>query len=448
MSDLRNFLQKLDALGQLLQINDPVSPKHEVAALLHALTGETAVIFKQVQGHSNSVVGGVCGTRERIYQALNAQNHQFHTILDAAINHPTRAQIVSDGAVQAIKNDPRLSHIPVLTHYHGDPGPYITSGVIYAHSPDREMQNASIHRLQVLDENHLAIRIVPRHLYHLCQLAKEAGQKTLDISISLGLHPAILVAAASPAPWGVCEWDVANTLLKGELKLIKCPRIDAYAPSNAELILEGQLLLNKEVTEGPFVDLTSTFDIQRKQYPIKIVGVLSREQYQYQALLPAGTEHILLMGMPQETRIYNYTRHVNPTVKSVNMTLGGKGWLHCVVSFDKYNDGDGKNILMAIFAANPSIKHAIVVDSDINVYNMEEVEWALATRFRGDKDLLVISNVRVSSLDPTADQIGGSGCKVGFDATCPFSKPKPKFKKAEIPISQTVKEILYRQGLT
>jgi UbiD family decarboxylase len=212
--------------------------------------------------------------------------------------------------------------------------------------------------------------------------------------------------------------------------------------------LEGQLLLDKEVTEGPFVDLTSTFDIQRKQYPVKIVGVLSRELYQYQALLPAGTEHILLMGMPQETRIYNYTRHVNPTVKSVNMTLGGKGWLHCVVSFDKYNDGDGKNILMAIFAANPSIKHAIVVDSDINVYNMEEVEWALATRFRGDKDLLVIPNVRVSSLDPTADQIGGSGCKVGFDATRPFSKPKEKFKKAEIPISQKVEEILHRHDLT
>jgi UbiD family decarboxylase len=202
------------------------------------------------------------------------------------------------------------------------------------------------------------------------------------------------------------------------------------------------------VTEGPFVDLTSTFDIQREQYPIQLIGMLSQEAYQYQALLPAGSEHILLMGMPQETRIYNFTRNVNPTIKSVNMTLGGKGWLHCVVSFDKYNDGDGKNVLMAIFAANPSIKHAIVVDSDIDVYNMEEVEWALATRFRGDKDLLVIPNVRVSSLDPTADQQWGSGCKVGFDATRSFSKPQSKFAKAEIPISQTVQAILNQYHLT
>lgn len=442
MSDLRNFLQKLAASEQLLQINDIVSTKYEIAALLRALTSKSAVKFNTIQGYSNPVVGGVCGSRERIYQALNIQSHQFHASLDAAINHPLKPKIVNDGAAQAIKTKPQLSEIPILTHYQGDPGPYITAGVVYAHSPDREYRNASIHRLQVLDNNHLAIRIVPRHLYHLCQLAKKAGQKTLDISISLGLHPAILVAAASPAPWGTCEWDVANALLHGELKLLECPHIDAYAPSNAELILEGKLLLDKAVTEGPFVDLTSTFDIQREQYPIKIIGMLNQETYQYQALLPAGSEHILLMGMPQETRIFNFTRSVNPTIKSVNMTLGGKGWLHCVVSFDKYNDGDGKNVLMAIFAANPSIKHAIVVDSDIDAYNMEEVEWALATRFRGDKDLLVIPNVRVSSLDPTADQKGSSGCKVGFDATCPFSKPKAKFTKAEIPISRTVQEIL------
>jgi 2,5-furandicarboxylate decarboxylase 1 len=442
MSDLRNFLQKLAASEQLLQINDIVSTKYEIAALLRALTSKSAVKFNTIQGYSNPVVGGVCGSRERIYQALNIQSHQFHASLDAAINHPLKPKIVNDGAAQAIKTKPQLSEIPILIHYQGDPGPYITAGVVYAHSPDRAYRNASIHRLQVLDNNHLAIRIVPRHLYHLCQLAKKAGQKTLDISISLGLHPAILVAAASPAPWGTCEWDVANALLHGELKLLECPHIDAYAPANAELILEGKLLLDKAVTEGPFVDLTSTFDIQREQYPIKIIGMLNQETYQYQALLPAGSEHILLMGMPQETRIFNFTRSVNPTIKSVNMTLGGKGWLHCVVSFDKYNDGDGKNVLMAIFAANPSIKHAIVVDSDIDAYNMEEVEWALATRFRGDKDLLVIPNVRVSSLDPTADQKGGSGCKVGFDATRPFSKPKAKFTKAEIPISRTVQEIL------
>jgi UbiD family decarboxylase len=151
---------------------------------------------------------------------------------------------------------------------------------------------------------------------------------------------------------------------------------------------------------------------------------------------------MLLMGMPPEVRIWEYCMNVVPTVKGVNMTLGGNGWLHCVVAFDKVREGDPKNILMAIFAAHPSLKHAVVVDSDIDPYNMQEVEWAIATRFKGDEDLLVIPNTRVSSLDPTADQQQELGCKVGFDATRPLSKPKEKFMKGEITVSNRVKNIL------
>jgi UbiD family decarboxylase len=135
---------------------------------------------------------------------------------------------------------------------------------------------------------------------------------------------------------------------------------------------------------------------------------------------------------------------VIPTVKAVNMTQGGCGWLHCVVSVAKFRDGDGKNVLLSVFAANPSIKHAIVVDADIDVYNMQEVEWALATRFKGDRDLVVIPHTRVSSLDPTADQALELGCKVGFDATRPFSKPSEKFEKAAIPIDDRVAALVRR----
>ena len=126
------------------------------------------------------------------------------------------------------------------------------------------------------------------------------------------------------------------------------------------------------------------------------------------------------------------------------MTLGGMGWLHCVVSFEKFREGDPKNVLMAIFAAHPSLKHAVVVDSDIDPYDMEQVEWAIATRFRGDEDLLVVSNVRVSSLDPASDQERELGCKVGIDATRPLDRPAEGFRRAEIPISDRLRKILGR----
>ena len=216
------------------------------------------------------------------------------------------------------------------------------------------------------------------------------------------------------------------------------------APADAELVLEGRLRLDEEVAEGPFVDLSGTFDIERQQPVVELVGAMHREDYVYQALLPSGSEHRLLMGMPREVRIWEYVRNVVPTVRGVNMTLGGMGWLHCVVSFEKFREGDPKNVLMAIFAAHPSLKHAVVVDSDIDPYDMEQVEWAVATRFRGDEDLLIIPKVRVSSLDPVSDQERELGCKVGVDATKPMGKEG--FDRPGIPVPDEITKLLERHA--
>jgi UbiD family decarboxylase len=364
----------------------------------------------------------------------------YQTLLDA-MRKPTKCKI-GDGPVNEIIEEGDLSKIPILTHFDGDPGPYITSGILYARSPDGKIENVSFHRLLVLNKKRLTIRIVPRHLYRLTQLAKQAGNTSLDVSVSIGLHPATLLSAALPAAWGVSEFDIANTLLGGKLRLTKCENVDALAPSNAELVLECKLRLDEETLEGPFVDLSGTFDVKRKQPVLDLVGVMHREDYFYHGLLPSGSEHMLLMGMPPEVRIWEYVRNIAPTVRGVNMTLGGVGWLHCVVSFEKFREGVLKNVLMAIFAAHPSLKHAVVVDSDIDPYNMLEVEWAIATRFKGDEDLLIVPNSRVSSLDPASDQERELGCKIGFDATRPLNKSAEKFKKAEISVSDRLKRIL------
>jgi UbiD family decarboxylase len=169
---------------------------------------------------------------------------------------------------------------------------------------------------------------------------------------------------------------------------------------------------------------------------------MHRKDYMYHGLLPSGSEHRLLTGMPREPRIREYVRNVAPNVRGVNMSTGGMGWLHCVVSFEKFREGDPKNVLMAIFAAHPSLKHAVVVDSDIDPYDMEQVEWAIATRFNGAEDLLIIPGVRVSSLDPAGDQEKELGTKVGVDATKPMFKDQAGFKRAEIPMDESLKEIL------
>jgi len=376
---LREFLKQMEAEGEVLRIKEKLSPKFEIAAIMKAMDKGPILIFEKVKGKSTKIVANVCATRERICKALNVERENLYSKLVYAWKNPSKPKIAKDSPVkEVVREDFRLSEIPVLTHFEHDAGPYITSAIVSAKSPDKKVENVSIHRLQVLGEDKLAIRLVPRQLHKLWTMAKEANQE-LDVAISIGLHPAVSLAATAPLPFGVSEFEVANTLLEGKFKLIECEHVDAYAPAEAEIILEGKLSTSEEVDEGPLVDITGTYDVVRKQPTIKIVGAMHRKDYIYQALLPSGNEHKLLMGLSREVAIWETVSKVVPKVEAVNLSSGGCGWLHAIISIEKQTEGDGKNALLAAFSAHPSLKHAVVVDTDINVYNIEEVEWAIAT---------------------------------------------------------------------
>lgn len=438
---LRSFLKEMETKNEVIHIKQKVSPRFEISSIMKAFDGGPILIFDEVEGFQRKIVANLCATRQRLCWALGASTEQLYQRLIEAWRSPTPPRILTDGPVTEVAKEPNMSKLPVLTHFEKDAGPYITSAIVSARSPDGKIENVSIHRLQVLDDRHLAIRLVPRHLFKLWNMAKEEGQD-LEVAIAIGLHPAVLLAATSPAPFGVSEFGIANTLLNQNLTLIKCKHVNAYAPADAEIVLEGKISTQKEILEGPLVDITGTYDIQRKQPVIELVNVMHRKNYIYQALLPAGAEHKLLMGLPREIMIWETVSNTVPLVKSVNLSTGGCGWLHAIISIQKQKDGDAKNALLAAFAAHPSLKHAIVVDTDIDVYNLEEVEWAIATRFQGNEDLVIIPNARGSTLDPSANQESGLTTKIGIDATCPLEKPQEKFTKAKIPSNERINQII------
>jgi len=430
---LRDSIEKLEVLNELMRITEPVEIVYGIARLMKKFDKRSALLFEKVDGFSNKVVAGTCATRKRLASVLGIPEGDVYDKIIKSIESPLAPKIRNDGPVAETQAEPRLSKLPILTHYEMDPGPYLTSAIVSAMLPDGGIENVSMHRMMVLDDRHLAIRIVPRHLYRLCELAKRNGMKTLDVAISIGLHSSLLVAASSPAPFGVSEFGVANALVEGRMTLVECRHVTAHAPADAEIVLEGRILLDKEVNEGPFVDLTGTYDIVRKQPVVEIVGVMHRQGFIFQGLLPAGAEHKLLMGLPYEARIWNAVRTTIPGLKAVSLTPGGCGWLHAVLSLDKQTEGDGKSAILAAFGAHPSLKHVVIVDSDIDVNDPGEVEWAIATRFRSDKGLVTIDNVRSSSLDPSSDQETMIGAKMGLDATISLSRSREKFEKARIP---------------
>lgn len=442
---LRGFLEKMEKSKEVKHVKDALSARFEISYFMKSYDNEGPILaFDKVKGYDSKVVANVCGTRKRLCASLDVGQSELYARLENAWRSPTRTKTVENGKVkEVVEKNVDLSTIPILTHFEKDAAPYVTSAVIHAKNVDGTIENVSVHRLQVLDKKHLAIRLVPRHLFRLWNIAKDSG-RDLDVAISIGVHPAVLLAASSPVAFGVNEFDVANALLNGELRLVGCKHVEACAPAEAELVLEGRISTSKEVFEGPFVDITGTYDVQRKQPIVEVVGMMHREHYFYEALLSSGAEHRLLMGLPHEVLIWESVSKVVPKVHAINLTAGGNGWLHAVISIEKLVDGDAKNALLAAFAAHPSLKHAVVVDSDINVFDACDVEWAIATRFQASEDLVVIENVRGSTLDSSANQDTGLTSKVGVDATRPFAKPREKFERAKIPVGKRVEELVGR----
>jgi UbiD family decarboxylase len=395
----------------IIEITEELSCEYELSKVLRKYPKDT-VIIKNVKGFDMPVISGICNTREKIANSINCEVSEITEKIISAMENPLKVDKFTDFS-DYNTSDINLDKLPILTHYKRDGGAYITAGVVFARDPKTGIQNASIHRMMVLDNKRLVIRIVPRNLYTYFQNAKELGED-LEIAIAIGMDPAILLASTTSIPIDFNEMDVANAFKNGELELIKCGNLEV---PQADIILEGKISVTETVAEGPFVDLTDTYDIIRDQPIINLEKMhIKKDNPAYHAIIPAGFEHKLLQGLPQEPRIFKAVKNAVPTVENVVLTEGGCCWLHSVISINKQTEGDGKNAIMAALSAHPSLKHCVVVDRDVNVFDAEDVEYAISTRVKGDRDIMIVPNVRGSSLDPVAES-DGTTTKIGVDAT-------------------------------
>ena len=433
MLSFKDLIKELEKEKLAVRIEKKVSSRFEAAYYLKKYDGKKAVVLDNVDDKGIPVVGNLITNRRVLYKILNAKNeHEAYLKILSSMREPKDPTITSKPRLKSLGND--LSKLPVLTYYEKDGGPYITSAIIAAKEPNGGVCNSSIHRMMIISENRLAVRIVPRHLYKIYNKAKDLG-KELDVVVIIGSSPYFYIASASSPPYGVYELGVANALSKGRLYSFTLDEETPPIPVDSEIIIRGRLL-NEEAYEGPFTDITGTYDIVRKQPVLEVDDILVTNDPTYYSILPAGLEHMILMGFPREASIWEAVSKSVPGVNSVRLTRGGCGWLTAVVSIRKQTEGDGKNAIIAAFASHPSLKVVIVVDDDVNVDDMDDVIWALSTRMQPSEDIIVIRDVRGSSLDPSSDQQKLLTSKLGIDATIPLYKPRKDFEKARIPWSE------------
>jgi 2,5-furandicarboxylate decarboxylase 1 len=405
---VRNFIKKD------IEIKEEVKTEYEIASILHKNPQKT-VFFEDIAGFSDfCVVGNLVPTRERVCEAIGTTPAGYIDYVTRAIDNPIDPVVV--GGEDRIKTT--IKRIPILKHFEKDAGRYITSGILVANDPEHG-RNVSIHRMLPLDENTFTLRVVERrHLDQYVQSAKERGEP-LEVAVAIGVHPAVLFASAYCVPEGYDEFKLASALLGKPLELVKCEN-GIEVPANSEIVIEGQILADELADEGPFADVTGTYDIVRKQPVLKVSRVTTRENPIYHALLPSGGEHRMLMGMPKEPGIFGSVSEV-AKVKNACLTDGGCNWLNGVVSIEKTKEEDGKRAIDAAFKGHPSMKHVVIVDDDIDIFDMREVEYAIATRFQADRDAVIIKSARGSSLDPSAGE-SAITTKVGMDATKPIDR--------------------------
>jgi 2,5-furandicarboxylate decarboxylase 1 len=420
---LRPFLSKLEADGKLTRIKKEVNVKKEIANIIYSLD-EKPVIFENVKGYDFPVFAGITSNRDIIAQGLDTTKDKLLLKLVDALRTPKAPKIVNKASCQEVViNTPDLDKLPILFHLDGDGGRYGSATVCTIKDPDSG-RNVSYHRLMQIGKNKFTARLIAkrqtRNTYD-----KISGD--LEMAVCIGNSVAVMVAASLGPPSGVDEFAIANALDRTDL--VKCVTKDLQVPADSEIVLEGRLTRDLD-KEGPFVDLTETRDFERQE-PVFVVDCIThRKDAMYQALIPGRFEHKTLMGMPKEPTIYDEVSKVCEC-KNVLVTMGGGSWLHGIVQIKKKHADDGKKAIDAAFNGHKSMKHVIIIDEDVDIYNGNAVEWAIATRFQGDKDLVVKPDKPGSSLDPSSKQEPGKKaltCKVGVDATIPFDVDAKKYE--------------------
>ncbi len=422
---LRAYIEQLEAQHRLVKVTAPISKSYEIAGVLKKLE-PTPVLFESVKESEFRVIGNLFCTKAAFADYFGLAAADIIPTLARAIDRRSPGQVVDTAPCQEVVNlNPDLEALPILRHCERDGGNYISSGVVIAKHP-RYGQNADFHRCMQFSKTEMAVRVVSSR--HFDTFLGELGQ--VDVAVCVGNPPNVLAAAAMSVELGVDELEIANAL--EPLPLVKAKTVDLLIPAEAEFVLEGTVYRDRRHAEGPFVDLTETYDVIRQEPVFEVKAITHRRDAIWQALLPGVLEHKLLMGMPREPTIF---KKVNELVRclDVNVDPGGCSWLHAIVQIDKQAEDDGKKAIEAAFAGHRSCKHIFVVDQDIDIYNPQEVEWAMATRFQGHVDLVVKAKEAGSSLDPSAEPGSKLTTKIGFDLTKPLAAKGKTFDKAAFP---------------
>jgi len=387
---------------------------------------DSTILFENVEGSiGHKAAANVC-LRENMAKHFGIEPAELLDAMEYAMNNRIAPiEVTTDAPVfENIIKSPDLNQLPIPHHYPQDRGKYMSASIVIAERNGQ--RNVSFHRQFVRDKNHVVARLVPRHLRTIVNEARTLDEG-VNIAIVNGADPCLLLAAAMSFNEPVDELTVASALyLQFYGKPMEVIKLEngVTVPADAEYAMSATITTEDD-DEGPYIDITGTIDEVRKEPVIEVHTIYHRNEPVFHALLPGLAEHHALMGLPRAPTIKSSVSRVCKC-KDVIMTSGGSGWLSAVVQIEPNSPDDASKAIMAAFEGHPSMKAVTIVDTDINPADPVRVEWALMTRWQPDRDTIILSNQKGSSLDPTRSEDGLTS-KIGYDATMPIGCDKGQF---------------------
>jgi 2,5-furandicarboxylate decarboxylase 1 len=435
VKDLRTFIAQVESKHpeEIARVTKPISPRYEITALLTQLerSKRFPLLFcENVNGSDAPVVINVQASRKLMAFALECRPEELAGAFSARQNQPIPPVELSAAPVHEVLrlgDEVDLTQVPLLTHYDVNAAPYITAGIVVAADPDTGVRNTSYNRLMLAGKRELRIFMaVGRHLWTLHNKAERRGEP-LPIAIIIGVHPLFSLGAQAFTPSTDDEYAVIGGMMREALRVVRAKTVPIVIPADAEMVIEGRILPHIRREEGPFGEFTGHAVSKDERQVVEVTAITHRKNYIFQDVHAGYTEHKLMGAVPREAALIKAVRQTVPTVKNVCMPVSGNCRFHAYVAIAKRTPGQAKNAICAAFASDMLLKHVIIVDDDIDVFDEEQVLWAVSNRFQADRGLVVIPNAQGSELDPSAGP-GGINAKMGLDATKPLSGFAPELR--------------------
>jgi 2,5-furandicarboxylate decarboxylase 1 len=422
MANLKDFLDGLPESEKVV-----VAGKTDLDFLPTALVLELearkrfpVVCIEHPDGFDVPVVTNLFSDRDRIARMAGGKPGEFNQAWARALDNLTPAVMTDDAPVHevvALDNEVDATRLPISRHFAGDAGRYIGSGILVCKDPDTGVRNLSFQRMQLKGPNKFGASLHSRgHIWDHLQRCEARG-KNLEVGVVIGCHPAIYIAAAAKVGMEVDELDIAGALMGEPVELVKCKTIDIEVPADAEYVIEGEIVAGAHEDEGPYGEYTgySTYRSTRNVFAVK--AITHKRKPIFLDIIPGySSEHLLLGRCTREAHVFHRLKEMVPTLKAINYPKSGTHF-HAYMSFKKTAEGQARQALMLLMGLDSYVKLAVAVDEDIDVFNEDEVLWALATRFQADTDMFVVPKVFCNRLDPSS--VEGMSAKVGLDATKP-----------------------------